>query len=109
MCVLGRKLRDELFRTEPALGRWVRIGDRRFRVIGVLASRGQSLGSDLDDVVIIPVGSAQLLFNMASLFRILVEVNRREDMGLVKETVLDIIRTRHEDGDDVTIITQDTG
>src|SRR5512143_620957 len=36
VCVIGAKIRDELFGTQPALGQWVRIGDRRFRVIGVL-------------------------------------------------------------------------
>ena len=35
--VLGAKLRTELFGNAPALGQWVRVGDRRLRVIGVLA------------------------------------------------------------------------
>jgi putative ABC transport system permease protein len=107
VCVLGGKLRDELFGSEPALGRWLRIGDRRFRVIGILAPRGQSLGADLDDVAIVPVASAQLLFNTASLFRILVELGRWEDTDRAKQVVLAIIRARHEGEDDVTIITQD--
>ena len=34
--VLGAKLRTELFGNAPALGQWVRVGDRRLRVIGVL-------------------------------------------------------------------------
>lgn len=107
VCVLGSTARDELFGLEPALGRWVRIGDRRFRVIGILAPRGQSLGTDIDDVAIVPVASAQQLFNTASLFRILVEVKNREDTDRAKEAILTIIRARHEGEDDVTIITQD--
>ena len=34
--VLGSKIRDELFGAERALGEWVRIADRRFRVIGIM-------------------------------------------------------------------------
>jgi putative ABC transport system permease protein len=107
VCVLGGKARDELFGAEPALGRWLRIGDRRFRVIGLLAPRGQSLGADLDDVAIVPVASAQLLYNRASLFRVLVEIKRREDSERARQAMLDIIRVRHEGEDDVTILTQD--
>ena len=47
-------------------------------MIGVLAAKGQSLGLDMDDLVIIPVASAQSLFNTASLFRILVQATGRE-------------------------------
>ncbi len=107
VCVLGSKLRDELFGPEKALGSWLRIGDRRFRVIGVLESRGQSLGTDLGQVAIIPLASAQNLFNTASLFRIFVEVNDRESLDRAQQAVIKIIRARHEGEDDVTVITQD--
>ena len=39
--VIGATIRDELFGAEPAVGQLVRIGDRRFRVAGVMASTGQ--------------------------------------------------------------------
>lgn len=106
VCVLGIQARDELFGPEPALGQWIRIGDRRFRVIGILASTGQSLGADIDNIAVIPVAAAQRLFNTASLFRILVEVNRLEDLKQAEQAIQSIIRDRHEGEDDVTIITQ---
>lgn len=107
VCVLGHEARQELFGAEPALGRWVRIGDRRFRVIGIMAATGQSLGSDMDNTAIVPVASAQQLFNRASLFRVLVEVSRRDAMARAKDTVRAIIRARHEGEDDITLLTQD--
>jgi putative ABC transport system permease protein len=106
VCVLGRTARDELFGAEPALGQWLRIGERRFRVIGILASTGESLGFDIDDIAVIPVASAQRLFNTTSLFRIMVEVAGVADMEKAEQALLDIIRERHEGEDDVTIITQ---
>lgn len=107
VCVLGQQVRRELFGNEPALGRWVRIGDRRFRVIGLLAEYGQSLGTNLDEAVIIPVASAQQLFNTAGLFRVLVEVTRRDELERAKQVAIDILRARHEGEEDVTAITQD--
>jgi putative ABC transport system permease protein len=108
ICVLGAKIRQELFGPRNALGEWVRIGDRRFRVIGVLGSEGRSIGVDIEEVVVIPVASALTLFNTESLFRILVEARTREALADAKTRVRDTIRDRHEGEDDVTIVTQDS-
>jgi putative ABC transport system permease protein len=107
VCVLGGKVRNELFGPKRALGEWVRIGDRRFRVIGVLASEGRSIGLDVEELVIIPVASAQELFNTPSLFRILVEANGREAIPQAQKFILHTIAARHQGEEDVTVITQD--
>jgi putative ABC transport system permease protein len=107
VCVIGYKLKKELFGNQSPLGQWIRIGERRFRVIGELAKKGQSLGLDMGDVVIVPVASAQTLFNTSSLFRILVQANGRDAIPKAKKTILSTIRERHEGEDDVTVITQD--
>ena len=106
-CVIGSKVRRELFGTRSALGEWVRIGDRRFRVIGVLSPRGEMLGLNLDDLAIIPVTSAQVVFNLPSLLRIVVETGVREDIQRVKHDVQRVLRERHDGEEDVTIITED--
>jgi putative ABC transport system permease protein len=106
VCVLGSTVRDELFRGEP-LGEWLRLGDTRCRVIGVLNSLGVGHGFDADDMVILPVASAQQLFNSPSVFRILVEVTAREAVPRAKEDVIRIIKERHQDEEDVTVISQD--
>jgi putative ABC transport system permease protein len=107
VCVIGSNTRKELFGAEPALGQWLRIGDRRFRVIGVLAASGSSMGLDPEDVVIIPVASAQMLFNTTSLFRILVEAKNRDSLPQVKDHMLKTIRERHQGEEDVTVVSQD--
>jgi putative ABC transport system permease protein len=107
VAVLGRTLATELFGHRQAVGEWVRIGERRFRIIGILASSGQSLGDTLDDIAIIPVASAQALFNSPGLFRILVEARGREALPVAEAAIKDIVRARHEGEDDVTVITQD--
>jgi len=107
VAVLGETLAQELFANRTALGQWVRIGDRRFRVIGLLSSTGVSLGTDLGDLAIIPVASAQALFNSPALFRILVQARGRGALAPAEEAIREILRERHEGEDDVTIITQD--
>ena len=107
VCVLGAKLKHELFGVEPAIGRWVRIGDRRFRVIGILASEGRSIGVDIEDIAIIPVAAAQALFDSFSLFRVLVEARSGEAIPRAAEDIRRIIRQRHEGEEDITVISQD--
>ena len=108
VCVIGQTIRNELFANQPALGQWLRINDRRFRVVGVLASEGQSVGTDFDEIVIIPVASAQALFDTHSLFRVLVEAKSKQDMYKAVDEIKTIIKARHEGEDDVTLITQDS-
>src|SRR5262249_8778967 len=68
VAVLGRTVADQLFGDQNPLGQAIRIGDWRFRVVGVMASKGTSIGLNLDDVVIVPVTTAMRLFNQVSLF-----------------------------------------
>lgn len=106
-CVIGPTVKQELFGNTPALGQWLRIGDYRFRVIGVLSAKGQSLGTDLNDMVVIPVASAQTLFNTESLFRILVQAKGRDSLDEAQSAIKSIMRDRHDGEEDVTVITQD--
>lgn len=105
--VIGAKIRDDLFGPEPALGQLVRVGDRRFRIVGVLAASGQGLGMQNDELVLVPVALAQAMFNTNTLFRILIEARNREAIPDAKAQALEIIKQRHEGEEDVTVITQD--
>ena len=84
VAVIGSAVARELFPAESALGGVVRIGDWRFRVIGVLGAKGTQLGVDLDEVVLIPVGPAMRMLNRTSLFRLLIEVAPGADLDAVR-------------------------
>ncbi|WP_026602954.1 ABC transporter permease [Methylomonas sp. 11b] len=108
VCVIGKTISEELFAHQQAVGQWLRINDRRFRVIGVLAKEGQSIGTGFDELIIVPVASAQALFDSHSLFRILIEAHSEAAMYKAVDEVRNIIKLRHEGEDDVTVITQDS-
>jgi putative ABC transport system permease protein len=105
--VIGAKVREELFGNGPALGQLVRVGDRRFRIVGVLAASGQGLGMNTDEIVFVPVSLAQAMFNSNTLFRVLIEATGRETIEPAKAQVTEIIKLRHDGEEDVTVITQD--
>lgn len=105
--VIGANVRKELFGSQQALGQLVRVGERRVRVVGVLAPSGQGLGMNSDELVFVPVSLAQAMFNTSTLFRILVEARSREAIGSAKAQVLAQLQQRHDGEQDVTVITQD--
>jgi putative ABC transport system permease protein len=104
--VLGSKVKQELFGEISALGRFIRVGGERYRVIGVMAAKGRMLGFDLDDIVYIPIDRALALFNRVGLMEI--DVTYRA--GTSAQQMADRIRQRliqRHGVEDFTIITQD--
>jgi putative ABC transport system permease protein len=107
VCVIGANIARELFPGRDALGANLRIGDRRFRVVGVLGDQGRTIGLDSQEMVVVPVSAAQALFNTESLFRLLIQTRNRDDTTRVRNSVIDVIKDRHQGEKDVTVITQD--
>jgi putative ABC transport system permease protein len=106
IAVLGSKLAQELFPATDPVGQVVRVGDWRMRVIGVLEPRGQQLGIDMDDVVIVPVATAMKMLNRSGLFRLVIQVRSHADLERAKQAVVRLLTERHGE-EDVTVITQD--
>ena len=106
VAVLGPSLKRELFGEENALGRFVRIGGSRFRVIGIMESKGQFIGFDIDDAVYIPVASAMRLFNLTELNEIHVIYAHAGLADRVEREVHRVLKGRHNDTEDFTVTTQ---
>ncbi len=106
VAVIGSKVARELFRGEEAVGRVVRIGGWRMRVIGVLAPKGVQLGMDVDDVVAVPVVTGMKMFDRRSLFRVMLQVRDGADLTAASQKVVRLLADRHEE-EDVTVLTQD--
>jgi putative ABC transport system permease protein len=96
-----------MFGAEPAVGRMIRLGDRRLRVIGVMEKSAQGLGFTTDELVTVPVATAQAMFDTNTLFRIMVEARSRDGLLAARKQMEDIIRARHAGELDVTLVTQD--
>ena len=105
LAVLGREVAAELFGGADPVGQAVRIGGRRCRVIGVLGARGQQLGMNMDEVVMVPVATGMRMFNRTSLFRIVIDVGSLAELEAVKERTRQILLERHGE-EDVTLITE---
>ncbi len=103
--VLGSKLRKELFNNSNPLGQRITIGGSRYRVIGVMESKGTVLGFDLDDTAYIPAARAMALFNRDGLFEIDLLYEENAPLDKVVSAIQRTLEARHG-RDDVTITTQ---
>ena len=60
--ILGADVAEALFHKESPLGTSVRIGERPFRVVGVLGRKGKLLGQSQDLLVVIPLNTHRRFF-----------------------------------------------
>ena len=113
VALLGQTVARELFHDDDPIGREVRIKNVPFRVIGLLARKGQStLGEDQDDVLLVPLEAGRRVLGhnqvkSRAVAAILVKVREGLSMNQTEEEVQSFLRQRHQiqplQDDDFTI------
>jgi len=106
LVVLGSKVRQELFAGQNPLGSYLRVGSQRYRVIGVMETKGQMLGFDLDDTVYIPAARALELFNRPGLMEIHLSYKSSADLQGVLRSITALLKERHG-REDFTLVPQE--
>jgi putative ABC transport system permease protein len=113
VAVLGATVSDQLFGegADPT-GELVRIGAQPFRVLGVMARKGQGMGEDMDDQVLVPYTTAQKkLLGITHVSNITVSADSADATAAVAEGIAVLLRARHGIGpgreDDFMIRTLD--
>lgn len=97
VAVIGTTVAENLFGSENPVGRNIRVNNQPFRVIGLLESKGQSsMGQDQDDVVIIPLTTAQeRMLGITYVQSISVQVKDALYMDQVQEDIEVLLSQRH--------------
>lgn len=111
--VIGPDAAEELFgRTIGVIGESVRIKGQPFRVLGVMVPRGGSGFSNPDELIMVPMTTAQTrLFSRSrdAVDMVMVQAISAEGVTRTIEEVASLLRTRHRTAigeDDFTIFTQ---
>ncbi|HWP56574.1 MAG TPA: ABC transporter permease, partial [Candidatus Acidoferrales bacterium] len=109
VAVIGQTVADNLFGNENPLEQIIRVRNIPFRVVGVLAVKGQSSqGNDQDDTILIPYTTMQKrLMRMPNVQSIIVSVTTADRMPEAEEQIAALLRQRHrippDQEDDFTI------
>ncbi len=112
--LLGPDVAEKLFgRTQGLVGETIRIEGQPFRVLGVLESKGGSSFNNQDDLVMVPLTTAQTrLLRRSSRDRVdllVVQAVSAEAVPLASQQIAEILRSRHRTeigADDFTVLTQ---
>jgi putative ABC transport system permease protein len=93
--VLGSAVASRLFGDRDPIGQQVSIAGVRFRVVGVFAPLGQSLGIDRDDEVHIPITTAHRLFATNRVDGIAVKAPDRASIAALGDRIVAELQRRH--------------
>jgi putative ABC transport system permease protein len=94
VAVIGSRVKEELFGEENAIGKNIQIKNRKFRVVGVYAPRGQVVFFDVDEIVLVPYTTAQTYLTGIKYFSQIVA--RAESPELVDRAMYEITQTLRE-------------
>jgi putative ABC transport system permease protein len=109
VAVLGKTVADNLFAGMDPVGQTLRIRNLPFRVVGVLATRGQNqIGQDQDDTVIIPYTAAlRKLLSSTRIQMAMVSAISAEATSTAERQIAELLRQRHRlapnEEDDFTV------
>lgn len=98
VAVLGKTVADNLFASgADPVGAKIRINKLSFTVVGVLNSKGASMGGqDQDDVVYVPITTVQMrLMGVNYVRTINVQTETEDSMTYVKSSIEELLRQRH--------------
>ncbi len=112
VALIGKTTAQTLFGDADPVGQIIRIKNAPFTVVGMLASKGMSMmGSDQDDVVLVPYSSAMVRLTGGTTFRsFIAQAATQESVADVQTQIGDLLRQRHRIGagkdDDFHVRTQ---
>lgn len=97
VAVIGSTVSENLFGGSNPVGQNIRINNQPFKIIGVLKKKGQSsMGQDQDDVIIVPMTTAQeRMLGINYVHSINVQVSSPDIMDEVQENIETLLRQRH--------------
>jgi len=102
VAIIGSTIERELFGDVNPIGRTIRIGNVPFKVIGTLKTKGQMGHMDQDDIIFIPITTAQRkVFGTdfpGSVNQIIAKASSVEDSALAQTDIEEILRFRHNLG-----------
>jgi putative ABC transport system permease protein len=101
VAIIGPTTQSDLFdeNTDP-IGQKIRIDNLEFIIIGVTASKGGSSAGSSDDLIYVPLSTAQRYFTgNKSVSNISVQVSDPEMMTMVQQQITELLLVRHKISD----------
>lgn len=105
VAVIGTTVVKEIFGTTDPLGKKIRVDNTAYTVIGVLTTKGASVGNDQDDQIIIPIEAFDRQFAPGGISYAYAEVSSTADITSAQEEIEEILG-RIKNDDDFSVVDQ---
>ncbi len=97
VALIGRKVIEELELEEPILGSDLIVGSSTFTVIGIMEYKGEMMGQNQDDFVLVPITTARDIYGVDAVkqLRLDFKATGPETVDLAKDQIGEVLRRRH--------------
>ena len=92
VCILGSEIATTLFNLSDPIGQTIKIDGDNYTVIGLLETKGSSMGTNIDEMVLIPITSATHLGEDTSIQNLYVKVENEENLNFTINNIKNYIR-----------------
>ncbi len=106
VCILGQTVKQKLFGEVSPVGEHLSLSGRRFLCLGVMEQKGEMLNFNMDDMVIVPVTTAQDLLDTTKVTEFVVWASEPTALPRVREQIATVLSAQHLEQDDFHFHTQ---
>ena len=96
VCILGSEIATELFSLSEPVGETIKIDGDNYTVIGLLEEQGTSMGTNIDEMILIPITSAKHLGEDTSIQSLYVKVENEDNLDMTINLIKNYIRQNLE-------------
>ena len=111
-CIIGADIVENLFPYSDALGKWIKVGQHNFFVIGIGQKKGNFFGQSQDNYVRIPITTFNKIYGSRRNIDINIHTASQEQMRIAQEEVRTIMRSKRHlsfnETDDFSFRTSET-
>ncbi|SDC53316.1 putative ABC transport system permease protein [Paenibacillus sp. UNCCL117] len=108
VAVLGSTVATELFESANPIDKIINIKGYEFKVIGVLKTKGATMGMSVDESIIVPITTGQRQLALGNIRTTYIEAKSKEQMALAQTTFSNYLTTKYKSANGFRILNQDS-
>ena len=106
VCVIGPDLAEDLFGNTNVVGNTLHIDGRKFKIVGVLESKGTSMGGSSDDSLILPFTLAQRMLDSTTISSIYISAVDSASVDAAQEVVERFLYKKYQNDSTYSVMNQ---
>ncbi len=109
VAVIGADTKQNLFGEESAIEKEITVRGQKFIIVGVTkkSDTGGGFGASSDDIIYMPINTANKLTDSKQVYRILTQVNQAQNISSAQAAVTSVIKENHSGQQDFSVLTQE--